>query len=82
MHGAGTSESERLYGVYVPIGEKRSTVAQLVKILPAEQKRVLWNIPLLQQQLLLGILLLRKNSWHHIQVVLWDNILEIMECTH
>ncbi|PKU59194.1 ATP synthase subunit alpha, mitochondrial [Dendrobium catenatum] len=34
MNSRGTSESETLYCVYVAIGQKRSTVAQLVQILP------------------------------------------------
>ena len=34
MNERGTSESETLYCVYVAIGQKRSTVAQLVQILP------------------------------------------------
>nr|ADT62132.1 ATP synthase subunit 1 [Isoetes engelmannii] len=33
INAQGTSDSERLYCVYVAIGQKRSTVAQLVKIL-------------------------------------------------
>nr|YP_009132651.1 ATP synthase F1 subunit alpha [Aneura pinguis]YP_010880880.1 ATP synthase F1 subunit alpha [Aneura maxima]AKA63292.1 ATP synthase F1 subunit alpha [Aneura pinguis]AKU36866.1 ATP synthase F1 subunit alpha [Aneura pinguis]QIA60920.1 ATP synthase F1 subunit alpha [Aneura pinguis]WHW96064.1 ATP synthase F1 subunit alpha [Aneura maxima]WHW96106.1 ATP synthase F1 subunit alpha [Aneura maxima] len=34
INAQGTSDSEKLYCVYVAIGQKRSTVAQLVKILP------------------------------------------------
>ncbi|PKU74440.1 ATP synthase subunit alpha, mitochondrial [Dendrobium catenatum] len=34
MNSRGTSESETLYCVYIAIGQKRSTVAQLVQILP------------------------------------------------
>ncbi len=32
-HAAGADESEKLYCVYVAVGQKRSTVAQLVKVL-------------------------------------------------
>jgi len=33
MNSRATSESETLYSVYVAIGKKRSTMAQLVQIL-------------------------------------------------
>ncbi|KAG0450573.1 hypothetical protein HPP92_026695 [Vanilla planifolia] len=77
MNSRGTSESETLYCVYVAIGQKRSTVAQLVQILPGENA---FSYSILVVATALGSTPLQFLAPY--SLCAWGNISVIMECKH
>jgi len=68
-------DSETLYCIYTAIGQKKSSIAKLVRLLES-LLRFRIRLLLLQQRLRQ----LLYNIWRHIQVVLWVNFFEIILC--
>ena len=73
---AGDDESKKLCCVYVAIGQKRSTVAQLVK---SSRKVAHWSIQL--SSLLRRLTLRRCSFWHHMPQHRWQSISATMAAT-
>ena len=68
-------EKQKLYCIYVAIGQKRSTVRQIQKTLEEAGAMEYTTIVAATLQMQHHF-----NFWLHIQDVLWVNILEIMVC--
>ena len=71
-------EKKKLYCIYVAIGQKRSTVAQILKNFTRCWSNGLYNNCFSNSIRSCSVTI----SWHHILVVLLENFLEITECMH